>query len=90
MRMLLLAALLSAGPSWATEKHIPKNPLSPPPTTNIYQSGEDHGVEGLLIGAGVAFWLMHRRAKHRAAPPVTLTCPEPNERERRIEQACGK
>lgn len=91
MRMLLLLALLVSSSSWATDKHVPKNPLSPTPTI-IYRSGEDHGVAGLLIGAGITAWLMHRRAKNRAVPPVTLTCPEPRdvERERRIEQACAK
>ena len=59
MRMLLLLALLVSSSSWATDKHVPKNPLSPTPTI-IYRSGDDHGMAGLLIGAVGLMWQAFR------------------------------
>lgn len=93
MRMLLLLALLCASSSWATDKHVPKNPLSPTPTI-ISRSGEDHGVAGLLIGAGITAWLMHRRAKRHQPHVVTVAPPvcedKTAEIERRVQLACAK
>lgn len=94
MRMLLLLALLVSSSSWATDKHVPKNPLSPTPTI-IYRSGDDHGMAGLLIGAGITAWLMHRRSR-RAQPPPAVTVAPPvcedrtAEIERRVQLACAK
>lgn len=93
MRMLLLLALLVSSSSWATDKHTPKNPLSPTPTI-ISQSGDDHGVAGLLIGAGITAWLMHRRARRHQPPVVTVATPVCEDRtaeiERRVQAVCGK
>lgn len=88
MKKYLILMLLCPLASYATDKHLPAPIVR---TVYVEETKHDGYVVGALIGAGVTYWLMHRRAK-RSRPVVVVppTCPQPSEREQRIEAACGK
>lgn len=103
MKLFAILALAIALPVHATDKHIPKAPIE---TRTVVVTEKDHDgyLVGALIGAGVTYWIMHRRAK-RHAPPAqvrivpaecpavvcpTITAETCAEPVRRAEAACGK
>ncbi len=80
--IVLLVSLALCSPVLATGGKDKKHPQPGPPTV-IHESDSDGAALGALVGAGIVWWVMRRRAKRQrpvpapiAAPP-TCDCPVP-------------
>jgi len=72
VKWILIAALGFSSTSWATDKHLP-NPIVRTETVYVHDTDRDGYLVGALIGAGVTYWIMHRRAKRNR--PLVPACP---------------
>lgn len=75
MKIVLALIALTAGPALATNHVVPTPPKER--IVEVYRDSTRDALVGGLIGAGIAYWIMHRRAKHRA-PEVRIVpaeCP---------------
>ena len=95
--LAVIAALVlsSIGPARATDKQLPK-PIVRTETIYLHDKDRDGYLVGALIGAGVTYWRMHRRAKRR--PPEVrvvpaecpaVQCPTCEAQTERVLQSCA-
>jgi hypothetical protein len=83
--LIVAAGLLSA--FWAGQAHATGN-KDVPPKVVIVEDHDDNALVGALIGAGITYWIMHRRhKKNTPVIPPTPVC-ETKVVTERIFEAC--
>lgn len=93
VRIALAMFLLACAMGIATMIYATEKPKIVPPPVVIVEKERDYTAA--LVGAGVTYWLMRRRAKQRQPEPLVLVPPEPScptteERVERVLELCSK
>lgn len=76
MKLLIAALCLAvAAPALATDKHIPeRNP--PPPVIVVQHDHDNNAAAGLLLGAGITYWIVCHRDNYHPGPKTHKACPK--------------